>query len=790
MTAPTMQAAPQAGPAAPGQMPAGAAKMATLYYDASGRLHSANRDVPVTGSGRLAGTDYTCRRYSCRKGKAGGWYPVGLKEAPTCPLCQHRMVEVPIKRASVVPWRQVWTASKLKLVPVAAVGAELTAGAAVGGAQVPAYVLAGLTPTAGWVANRVARRRLLKQAADRGRIDLDDSASDKRVRAAIDRQARLAGYTATAATGWLALADATGLDPHTPGGIAALLSLLAVSAVPAATWWRKTRSEPPAEIVAEEIPDETPAEPTGDPDETYVRRVWAYIVAAKKGQVGVIKNDGTEVVAERNGKLVETWLEDWHRVVGGWAATAVSPPGLYTAETFLGAQGAVASAFRMKKSMVTVVPDADDETRALFLAQRTSPIVDTVRWPGPSSINTKTGRAPLIRYIDGSWADFELWRPGWGCPHVGMFGTTGSGKSELINALFTVDRWAHGVDEQGNKFGLVADFLVDPQQGQSFAEFLDELAAPVAASLDEAHLLVRALTAEFMRRNRYLARHAKWWDERRKKWRTGRKWWNPLIDGPILALTIDEAHAYLADRPFAAMVTAGGRMWRKCGGQLRIATHTPLLNDLGGSMALRDMLTGGFTAVFRTANALTGTTAFNGRLPVDPRTIPEIPGMCYALSGLNPRAMLGRAVYEPDWYDWIRDESDRPIGYPAVLPDETLRTFGRGYADWLKSVTEGAEWEPDAEQVAEREEEAAKLRAFDAVLLALGEATGPLDMDGLDEALQRAGTPFKTRTIRDALATMRKAEPPLVVTSANRHQLTSAGTAEAVARAEALGVAR
>jgi hypothetical protein len=554
--------------------------------------------------------------------------------------------------------------------------------------------------------------------------------------------------------GWLALAAGLGVDPSTVAGRVALAALGLLWAVPAATWWMRDRhaqrrTEPAAEPESEVVEGPPPM----DPDEAQTRRIWAAIVAAKQGQVIGRTGEGQPVLAPRNGKLAETRLEDWHKVAGGWAVTAVSPPGLYVGENFVAARGAVASAFRMKTSMITCIPDAEDETRALYLAQRSSPIVDKVPWSGPKSIDVERGVAPVARYIDGSTVLYEIYRPGWGVPHVGAFGTTGSGKSEFINQLFAIDRWAHYVDEGGVAHGIVADFLIDPQQGQSFAPFLDDLAAPVASSIEEAMLLVEALTEEMLRRNRYLAREAKTWDPKRGKWRTGRKWWNPLVDGPILALTIDEAHDYLSHKPFATLVTKAGRMWRKCGGQLRIATHTPLLTDLGGSMALRDMLTGGFVFMGRTANSLSGPTAFNGRLPVDPRTIPAVPGMAYILTGLEPKPMLARAMFEEDYYDWVRNADDQPIGYPAGLPAETLKAFGSAYATWASARTQDELWVPDASSTPAQQEPSGT--AVDAVRSVLLAAPAALDMDEIDVALRRAGTSFATRTVRDALKRLR-----------------------------------
>ena len=45
-----------------------------------------------------------------------------------------------------------------------------------------------------------------------------------------------------------------------------------------------------------------------------------------------------------------------------------------------------------------------------------------------------------------------------------------------------------------------------------------------------------------------------------------------------------------------------GRLGRKTGTALWLATHIPSLSDLGGEQALRDMLRGGNVVSMRTAN--------------------------------------------------------------------------------------------------------------------------------------------------------------------------------------------
>lgn len=751
----TASAVPVAGATGKPGWPAGTQNVTRTYYDTAGRHRTASKPVPVNAEGYLNGAEWMCR-----KTKAGRWLGLNFKGIPICECCSIRMSKVEVKSPPLLPWADIRAAVNRPLRPVWALVGVAGVAYAVDAAQVPALALAGAAPAVGWLARWATRKRLIVAGVERGRLEHEDPDGDRRLRAAIDRQARTVGYATAGGVAALALVAAFGMDLSTWPGRVAAAALGVAWLLPAATWWRARRDErnrpAPVVIVEEELELDVPSE---DPGEVEVRRVWATVLA-RPAQTGV---PGQPQV--RAGKLAGTWLEEWHRVEGGWAATICSHPGDYVADAFVGARGAVASAFRMKATMITVIPDADDETRALVLAQRTSPIGDVVRWSGPDSVDAVRGVAEMARYVDGAPVLYELYRPGWGSPHDFLCGTTGAGKSEALSMLLLIDRWAHRVDADGTKRGIVADLLIDPQQGQSYEPFMDDLAAPVATSLDEAMLMVSAFKAEMLRRNAYLSKkgwrdprtgivHRPEWTDDRGRRRFGRKWWNPLVDGPILVLNIDEAHEYLADRDFASLVTSGARMYRKCGMRVRVATHTPLLTDLGGSMALRDMLTGGFVWVGRTANSLSGPTAFNGRMPVDPRTIESVPGTAFILTGPAPKAMKARTMWEPDFYDWVRDRNDVPIGYPAELPEATRFAFGKAFAAWVAARDEGDEsWTPPP--TAAGPDLLPAGGAVGAVLAVLKAASGPLDTEALDVELKAAGTPYSTRHLRDAIKELR-----------------------------------
>lgn len=469
---------------------------------------------------------------------------------------------------------------------------------------------------------------------------------------------------------------------------------------------------------------------------------------------------GDLIPAKAGGPLPGTRLTSFRLVEGGWAAVVVDDEGIYNADKYVAAIPAIAAKYRMHRSMITILPDAGDETRCEIFAQRTSPIRDTIYWPGPASVDGPAGRALFATYADGNSLYYEIYRRRWGCPHDAFYGSTGCGKSQAVCMCFVIDRWAHYIGPDGKPVGMVASALIDHQEGQSYAPFLDDLALPVAVELPEAIMMVEAFHREAKRRNRFLAREARWHDPKRDVWRVGRDWWDPLVDGPILTLTVDEAHEPLRDRKFAEALTSGSRMWRKCGMKVRLATQMSVLSDVGGSTALRDMLLGGFVWNGKSNNGLTGALALNGRLRIDPRHIPDVPGTAAILPAGEPRDMLARTCWMEDWYDAIRDLNNEPIGYPAEIPDVTWDAFGDEFCDWArqKRANPFEPWiPPQREQI--KVAPAADPKCKDVVLRILVRAaldaeagTGPaaLDANGLDEALKKQGDAYAPRTVREA----------------------------------------
>lgn len=643
-----------------------------------------------------------------------------------------------------VPLRAIWRRVRLPLRPWLALAAVVGIGAGLS-SRAPLWFVIGIAAAMVPVVHFGSYLMLVRLEAEGrnlsgyarfkdfltwARNPLADVAEvSERREALLRRRQRGATYTAVAAAAWLIQARIGGLHANTGAGRLAWTELAPLFLLAALPYWRHVRVRPPAPTPPPE------PEPGDDMDELEraVRDRWSARLSC----------DG--------GKAAGTRLRNWRRTDHGWAADVAAPMGSgfdFASPTLL---RAIAQAYGVGLTAVSLEIDPDDAGVAHLLVQRKSVLSEPVRTKVPDSIDATRGTGIGARYDDGTWAPYEVFRPGWGSPHVAVVGKTGSGKSAFLKETLKIERWMHYRDNEGAPHGMVCSLLVDPQEGQSFAPFLDDLAAPVATTYDEAMMLVTALSDEMRRRNRYLAREAKWWDKKRRIWRTGREWWNPMLDGPILALTIDEAHEFLSYEAFAKEVTKAAKMWRKCGGQIKIGNQNLALMELGGNSALREMFSTYY--VFRTDSNVTKQSAFGSRLPVDPSNIPSIPGTCYIMAE-GSRALKARAANEEDYYDVVRDENNQPIGYPAPLPAVTMDALGEDFRDWFATRRRGELWVPKSAEgkpvdlAAEKRE---REKARDAILRVLGHASEPMQFADIVKA-----SGFSTRSCTGRLSELVK----------------------------------
>jgi hypothetical protein len=269
---------------------------------------------------------------------------------------------------------------------------------------------------------------------------------------------------------------------------------------------------------------------------------------------------------------------------------------------------------RLKKPVGDVIIEGTEDgraDRARIMYLHANPLRKTHYWPG-ADLDLATGMSSIGPHADGSLAEYVWVQPGSGPWHDLIAGTTGAGKSSLIEMLLATSRASAGA---------IVDWIGDPQGGQSCPDWIDNVDRAATSPAHCVVLLERARDLMYAR-NALLA-EMPWTDDqgRRRKGFSHFPWM--LVGMPLLVVTLFEAHAALADPRGRSAAEDIGKMSRKCGIKLRLETQVPLLDQLGGSQTLRDMVAGGNVTVFRTANPLSGQVAFNGTLPVQPNRIPR-----------------------------------------------------------------------------------------------------------------------------------------------------------------------
>jgi hypothetical protein len=346
-----------------------------------------------------------------------------------------------------------------------------------------------------------------------------------------------------------------------------------------------------------------------------------------------------ELVACDGGVLPGSYLTSYRTIRGGWTAVIQLIPGKGTTEQAITALARVASAFQVPLSSVTIEPTpGGDASRAVIRVLEDNPLEEAQLWQGPSAWNFVKGLAPICVYSDLDIGFYQFWRQHSGAVHTLISGCTDSGKSRLLELLLSYER---------HSCGLIVSWLCDPQRGQSVPAYKRHVDY-FAGSVEEGLRMLQLAQAIMYARNAYLADLL--WEDEDGDTEEGKSFFEPSVEMPLLSITIDEAHKVLKLPAAVAIAEELATMGRKCGVKLRLVTPVPLVDNLGGSMTLRDAVASGNVIVFRTQSRLTKDLAFNGLLAVDPTQLPRKFGNGLTTGGLG--FMLG--------------DSDRP---------STMRTF-------------------------------------------------------------------------------------------------------------------
>lgn len=318
-------------------------------------------------------------------------------------------------------------------------------------------------------------------------------------------------------------------------------------------------------------------------------------------------------------------------------------------------------------------------------------------WNG-TGMDPATGLAVIGRYADGSPVHVKLYTPRYGSRHGLVSGTTGSGKTETLNLLIFIALASSGV---------FVPVVLDPQEGQSLPFWRDRVL--YASGTEACHAMLRGLHAGMLDRSRYLA-SLRWDDDGVRM--TGMPFFDHVLTGlPMPLIVFDEAHMALkgntrAERQIVDMVTEIGRLGRKTGTELVLATHIPSLAELGGEHALRDMLRGGNVISMRTANRVGGSMLGLVKDPSElPRFFPdgrETFGLGYAdgpdarpdapmRTDLVPKGMLRSVPRVPVLDDGFLEAMDRtapgvPVTAPSAVVEADDGPEGRACADAVLQV--------------------------------------------------------------------------------------------------------
>jgi hypothetical protein len=374
-------------------------------------------------------------------------------------------------------------------------------------------------------------------------------------------------------------------------------------------------------------------------------------------------------------------------------------------------------------------------------------------WNG-DGIDPQTGMARFARFADASPAHLKFYTPRYGTRHALISGTTGSGKTELLNLVIFIALAS----------GRFVPLVLDPQEGQSLPFWRDRCL--YAAGVGECHRMLRGLHAGMLDRSRYLSGLR--WDDDGIPMR-GMPFFDHELTGlPMPLIIFDEAHMALkgstrAEREIVDKTTEIGRLGRKTGTGLWLATHIPSLSELGGEQALRDMLRGGNVVSMRTANRVGGGML---GLEKDPSEIPlffqdgkETYGLGYCAGPDNrpdapmrsdkvPKAMLAGVPPVPSLDDMFLEAMDRAMrGVP--LPSGPAPEPEPAAAD---DAPEGR-------------------RCIDAVWQILADAGKPMERGEIIKWVSELVTtgwgrekPFTIRSITSALTTLTAGDGGRVIT--------------------------
>lgn len=481
-----------------------------------------------------------------------------------------------------------------------------------------------------------------------------------------------------------------------------LILLAACQAVLAAAWAHHYRIRPPG------VPD------VPDPDEA----TWAELAAHKRwhGRLG-----RAEQIP--GGVRYPVLLDGIHTHIGDVMGEPLS----------------VAAAWHKPVTEAYVEPARDGvASRGHLTILKVGTLQHGRHWDGSGV--TPDGLARVGRFADGTDGHVRVFAPMDGARHSLIAGTSGAGKTELLNLLLHVMLTS----------GFVYPVVLDPQEGQSLPDWRGKV--PYAAGPAECMEMLGLIHEGMLGRSRAL-RDMTWDDHGHSRHMS---FFDHLLTGwPYVTPFIDEAHILLTGdtsrqgqkraAEAVSMVTDIGKLGRKTGTGAWLVTQVPTLEELI-SQVLRAMLRSGNVVCLRTTESVSANAV---GLPADPSQIPQYfpdGSLTYGLGyflGPDRRQAIARTDITSS------EQRRREYALPALDPAfaAALARFGRS-----PSVPAG---EP-APAAAVRDDPPAPggRTAIDAVLAVLNRPMprGDIIIAAGDKAVEWGRErPFGPEAIRDAL---------------------------------------
>jgi S-DNA-T family DNA segregation ATPase FtsK/SpoIIIE len=343
----------------------------------------------------------------------------------------------------------------------------------------------------------------------------------------------------------------------------------------------------------------------------------------------VVKN--WRVRAERIG-LHRTWLSNVKVGDIGWTGKLNWQPGEHDVDKVMAMRASLEGALGLQVGQLRMPPDGKSTNSVNLVAVLKDPHAAAVMWDIPHTevdgqLVLKQGSIMDDIEIgpreDGSKKRIRLFKKDFGCLHMMIGGTTGSGKSGLLNLLWAVFSLCHdvvqwGVDLKGGvelgPWRKCFDWVVDTRAG--------------------AIRMFEALNAEMDRRYRQMGEQ-------------GIRVWQPSPENPVIVASVDECASVLGDAngKELKLFEEVARKGRACGVILILATQYPTLEALGTSQ-IREQIHYGF--VFR-MQTVKGETFIIPDGKVDAHKIDENrPGTCYVKDGSHLDKMPTRVCFLDD----------------------------------------------------------------------------------------------------------------------------------------------